>query len=238
VAPADLGPNPGPKSAAQLPRTPASFESSAEIAEYFRVSRETRTRLEAYATTLRQWQKAINLVAPSTLPDLWRRHIADSAQIVDLAPAGIRTWADLGSGGGFPGLVAAILLAEREPSARVTLIESDQRKAAFLREAARAAGVVVDIFPERIERTATRGSVKAVDVISARALAPLSQLFELASPFSAAATVWLLPKGRDVGAEVQDAEKAWKFDAELVPSLTDPEGRIVVVRNLSPMLAP
>jgi 16S rRNA (guanine527-N7)-methyltransferase len=207
--------------------TPAGF------AAHFRVSRETLARLEVYATELERWQKTINLVAPSTLPQVWQRHFADSAQIAALAPAKSKTWVDLGSGGGFPGLVVAIMLAPAG-NTRVTLVESDTRKAAFLRQVARTVGVPVDILAERVEQAATRANLKGADVVSARALAPLSRLFEWIQPMAGPETVLLLPKGRDVAAELQGAEVKWNFDFELVPSLTDPDGRIVVVRRLSP----
>jgi 16S rRNA (guanine527-N7)-methyltransferase len=219
-----------------VPTAGTNFRSAAEIVTHFKVSRETSERLEAFVSTLKKWQLAINLVAPATLPDVWHRHVADSAQLVTLAPPTARTWLDLGSGAGFPGLVVAILLADRParvtPPSRVTLIESDTRKAAFLREAARASGVAVDIRAERIEQAATRGTVAPVDVVSARALAPLPRLFELAHPFVAPSTVLLLPKGRDVEAELELAIRHWSFEADLVPSLTDPHGRILVVRTL------
>lgn len=222
--------------------TPVLVGGAAEFEREFGVSRETRAKLEAYAAELLRWQKAINLVAPGTIPELWHRHFADSAQLVALAttangmpvPSGTipSTWLDLGSGGGFPGLVAAIMLSEQSKT-RVTLIESDSRKAAFLRNTARIVGVPVDIFCERAERAATRSSLKAVDVVSARALAPLPQLLTWIYPFVGPHTRLLLPKGRSVDAELQNAENKWKFDCDLRPSLTDSEARIAVVTNLA-----
>lgn len=219
-------------------RGPVEFERE------FGVSRETRAKLEAYAAELLRWQKAINLVAPGSIPELWHRHFADSAQLVAVAttatgmpaPTGKTipsTWLDLGSGGGFPGLVVAIMLSEQSKT-RVTLIESDSRKAAFLRNTARIVGVPVDIFCERAERAATRSSLKGVDVVSARALAPLPQLLTWTYPFVGPHTKLLLPKGRSVDTELQDAENKWKFDRDLRPSLTDSEARIAVVTNLAP----
>jgi 16S rRNA (guanine527-N7)-methyltransferase len=209
-------------------------------------------RLATYGTLLRQWQKAVNLVAPSTLDEIWHRHFADSAQLLPLAPAA-RTWVDLGSGAGFPGLVIAILLADRPttptpdpspqgrggpPPPRVTLIESNARKCAFLREVVRQTGVgarvSVDILSTRIETAATQASLPAPDVVSARALAPLDKLLGLAAALFTPVTVGLFLKGRDVAAELEAAKKAWNFNAELVPSRTDRDGRIVVVRNLEP----
>lgn len=200
---------------------------------HFQVSRETCERLTAYAAELARWQKTINLVAPSTIPHMWGRHFADSAQLVALAPPAARHWVDLGSGGGFPGLVAAILLAPAG-TCRVTLIESDTRKASFLRTVARTVAVPVDILAERAEVAATRSNLAGVDVVSARALAPLRQLFDWIHPFTGPHTVMLLPKGRDVSAELQATEVKWNYDADMVPSITDSEARILIVRGLGP----
>jgi 16S rRNA (guanine527-N7)-methyltransferase len=213
-------------------------------------------RLATYASLLRQWQKAMNLVAPSTLDAIWHRHFADSAQLLCLAPAA-RIWVDLGSGAGFPGLVVAILLAgESSPSprassargegtrdappgrggTRVTLIESNARKCAFLREVIRQTGIAgsvsVDILSTRIETAATQASLQAPDVVSARALAPLDKLQGLAAPLFTPSTVGLFLKGRGAVAELEAAKKKWNFNAELVPSRTERDGRIIVVRNL------
>ena len=201
----------------------------------FGVSRETIERLEVYAALLAKWQKTINLVAPSTVPDVWHRHFADSAQLLALAPAGASKWLDLGSGGGFPGLVIGIMLAER-PGSRLTLIESDARKCAFLREVVRQTGlathVAVDIVTDRIELGANTTSVGAVDVVSARALAPLDRLLGWCQPFFGPESVGLLPKGREIQAELAEARKNWRFQAELVASRTQEDGRIVVLREL------
>jgi 16S rRNA (guanine527-N7)-methyltransferase len=224
--------------------TPPLIAGPAEFAAQFGVSRETLGRLELYAAELAKWQKTINLVAPSTLPDVWHRHFADSAQLVALAPAEHpatspnsdavvpSTWIDLGSGAGFPGLVAAIILA---PSGRwrFTLVESDSRKAAFLRHVARTVGVPVDNLCERAERAATRANLAHASVISARALAPLTQLLAWALPFAGPDTVLLLPKGRDAVAELQDAQKMWQFEYYFVPSLTDAEARVVLISRLT-----
>jgi 16S rRNA (guanine527-N7)-methyltransferase len=212
-------------------------DSSAEIAtpgafaEAFGVSRETIDKLGVYEALLRQWQKTINLVAPSTLDHIWSRHFGDSAQLLRLAPPGAKRWLDLGSGAGFPGLVLGIMLAERD-GAKVTLVESDTRKAAFLSEVARRTGAVVDIQPERIEKIATQTKLGAVDVITARALAPLPRLLDLAAPAFSAHTVGLFLKGRDAEAEVDAARARWTFESTLQPSLSDAGGRIVLVRAL------
>jgi 16S rRNA (guanine527-N7)-methyltransferase len=209
---------------------PEAFQS------VFGVSRETTQKFETYTALLKQWQKAVQLVAPSTLDVIWSRHFADSAQLAALAPPGVRTWLDFGSGAGFPGLVIAILAQDRAsafPDVGVTLVESDTRKAAFMREVARQLGVAVDILGTRIESPATRDKVGAVEVISARALAPLSDLLQLAHPFWQPATIGLFLKGREVDKEIEAARFAWAFELELKPSLTDPAARIACVRHLS-----
>jgi 16S rRNA (guanine527-N7)-methyltransferase len=209
-----------------MPRisTPEAF------AEAFDVSRETLDRLTAYEALLKRWQKAVNLVAPSTLGDIWHRHFADSAQLLRHAPRHAKTWLDVGSGAGFPGLVLALLLAERGEFSMM-LVESDTRKAAFLREVARVTGVPVEICAGRIEKIATHTKVAPLDVVTARAVAPLYRLLRLVAPVLSRATTALFLKGRDAAAEVEEARKHWSFKATLAPSLTDPEGRIVVITD-------
>lgn len=216
--------------------------NATDFAAHFDVSRETLEKLETYAALLTKWQKAINLVAKSTLDDVWHRHMADSAQIVRLAPgtpanAPPSSWLDLGSGAGFPGLVAAIMRAENQPEdavAAVTLIESDTRKCAFLREVARHVHIPVDIIEQRIEADTTRAKIQGVKVVSARALAPLDKLFGYAHPYAAAEATYLFPKGRKAAEEIEAAQSDWRFEYDLVPSITDAEGTIVVARNVSP----
>jgi 16S rRNA (guanine527-N7)-methyltransferase len=224
----------------------------------FGVSPQTLDRLVAFERLLRQWQAAVNLVAPSTLQDIWHRHFADSAQLVALAPEA-RAWVDLGSGAGFPGLVVAILLAERGPTSAlpsppqrlaagqartVTLIESNSRKCAFMREVVRQTGIasnapgggglVVDILSKRVPLAATQARLATNDVVSARALAPLHKLMTLAAPLFAPATMGVFPKGQDVETEIAVARRAWTFDVDLVQSVTDASGRIAVIRHLKP----
>lgn len=201
-----------------------------QFARVFDVSRGTLDRLETYAKLLTQWQAKINLVAPGTLTEVWHRHFADSAQLVALAPPEARSWVDLGSGAGFPGLVVATLLAEKG-RCRVTLCESDTRKAAFLSDVKRKLGLAVDIMPTRIEIDSTHASVGQVDVVSARALAPLQRLVPLAAPFFHEQTVGLFLKGREAEKEIAEAAGAWVFEFELKPSMTDREGRIAVIRS-------
>ncbi|MBA4791317.1 MAG: 16S rRNA (guanine(527)-N(7))-methyltransferase RsmG [Rhizobiales bacterium] len=196
------------------------------------VSRETMARLDTIADLLTHWQKTINLVAPATLPHLWTRHIDDSLQLLELVPQTSLHWVDLGSGGGFPGLVVAAALVEREGS-QVHLVESDTRKAAFLREAARKAGLPVRVHPQRIEQAAP-ALAAGTQVVSARALAPLPKLLDLAAPFLAEGALGIFPKGKDAESELTAARKGWTLDAELRPSRSDPDARILLVRRATP----
>jgi 16S rRNA (guanine527-N7)-methyltransferase len=214
----------------KVPRS-AAIEGPKAFERAFRVSRETLERLEVYERLLNQWQKAVNLVAPSTLDQAWHRHFADSAQLAALVPVGAKKLADLGSGGGFPGLVLAIMLAERG-GPRVALIEADKRKCAFLREVARQTTIAVDIVTARAENPETQPKVGTVDVVTARAFAPLGRLLELAAPYFAEGTIGLFLKGREAECEVHEAAAGRRFAYELLPSSTDPGGRIVVVRHL------
>jgi len=207
-------------------------EGPEAFARLFPVSRETIRRLELYAGLLQKWQKAVNLVSASTLPHVWHRHFADSAQLARLVPPEATSIVDLGSGGGFPGLVLAIVLAERAP-VRVSLVESDERKATFLHEVARQTGVAVDILATRIESPETQARLHGVDVVTVRALAPLSRLLRLAAPIFAAGTVGLFLKGRSVQREIEEASAGWRFDVELIPSLTEADGYVAVVRGLT-----
>jgi 16S rRNA (guanine527-N7)-methyltransferase len=190
------------------------------------VSRETLARLDRFVATLLTWQQRINLIAPATVREVWTRHIADSLQLLALAP-NARIWLDLGSGGGFPGLALACALAET-PGAAVHLVESNGKKAAFLREAIRVTGVPAIVHHARIEQTETKLD-GAVEAVTARALAPLNELLALAEPWTKRGAQALFPKGQDVGAELTEASKYWNIDAVLVPSKTDPQARIVSV---------
>lgn len=209
-----------------------------DFAGAFDVSRETLARLQTYAALLAKWQKTINLVSPKTLTHVWQRHFADSAQLYRLIPSGAQHLMDIGSGGGFPGLVLAIMAAEEHhsglarPSPRVTLVESDARKCAFLREVARQTGIAVDIMSTRIETISNCGTVAPVDVIASRALAALPLLFELVEPIFAPGSLALFLKGRTAEDEVAEARRSWDFKLELKPSLTMSEARIAVIRDL------
>jgi 16S rRNA (guanine527-N7)-methyltransferase len=211
---------------------PRPISTAAAFSSAFGVSRETTGRLETYARLLAQWQKAVNLVAPATLPDVWHRHFADSAQLVALLPDRRQSIVDLGSGAGFPGLVIAILLAARNAASIVTLVESDTRKAAFLRETARSIGVPVDILVTRIENTETQVRLERADVVTARALAPLPRLLGLISARLPDHATGLFLKGRDAASELAAARAQFDFGARLVPSVTDPDARIAIVTAL------
>jgi 16S rRNA (guanine527-N7)-methyltransferase len=193
------------------------------------VSRETSDRLDRFVEFLLPWTERTNLIARSTIPAIWTRHIADSLQLLDLAPEA-KTWIDLGSGAGFPGLVIACALAEREGTA-VHLVESQGKKANFLREAVKHLELPVTVHAVRIEDF-VKNFVLRPDVVTARALAPLHELFKLAHPLLKPGVKGLFPKGQHVEVELTEASKSWNIDAELVPSKTSPDGRIVVVSKL------
>ncbi len=201
-----------------------------DFAAAFPVARETVEKLELYAELLKSWQPAVNLVAPSTLNGIWQRHFADSAQLLARAPEA-KTWVDLGSGAGFPGLVIAILLANHENRV-VHLIESHGRKCAFLSEVARRTGVPVKLHAGRIEEIARGGGIGPADVVTSRALAPLDGLLGLARGFFSDQTLGLFLKGRDAGQEIEAARRRWRFEHSCVPSRTSGEGSIVEVRSL------
>jgi 16S rRNA (guanine527-N7)-methyltransferase len=198
------------------------------------VSRETVARLDRFVAVLMDWQQRTNLIASSTEATLWTRHIADSLQLLALAPSG-QIWVDLGSGGGFPGLVIACALADQagEGVAQVHLVESSTKKAAFLSEAARITGAPVKIHAERIADF-VRHAPDRIDVVTARALARLPKLLAEAYPLLKTGAKGLFPKGQDVGSELTEAAKCWSIQATLVPSRTDTRSSIVVVNRVAP----
>jgi 16S rRNA (guanine527-N7)-methyltransferase len=202
---------------------------SAEMLAGFDVSRETLDKLAVLAAELARWQAIKNLVGPATLDEVWSRHIADSLQLLSLAPDA-RTWLDLGSGAGFPGLVIAIAGAER--GLRVDLVESNDRKCAFLRHVARVTGAPARVHAARLETVVStfRGRT---DIVSARALASLDQLLAWTEPLLTTGTVGLFPKGRDVAAELTQARRSWTVQAEILPSRTDSTAGIVRITSLS-----
>lgn len=193
------------------------------FAEIVPVSRETLCRLKAYAALLTQWSARINLVGRDTIADLWRRHILDSAQLLPLVPKSARSLVDVGSGAGFPGLVLAILGVHG-----VELVEADSRRCAFLREAARVTQANVTILPCRIQAVPPH----PVDVVSARACAPLHRLLDLAQPFLAPNTVCLFLKGERVEEELTLARKRWTMSVSVEQSLSDRRGVILRLQQV------
>jgi 16S rRNA (guanine527-N7)-methyltransferase len=191
------------------------------------VSRETVALLDRFVELLLATQSHTNLIGPASAAAVWTRHIADSLQLLDLAPTAL-TWLDIGSGGGFPGLVLACALADR-PNAVVHLVESQGKKAAFLRQVVEALALPATVHHRRIEDGALD---VAPDAVTARAVAPLPRLLDYVAPFVKSGAKALLSKGQDVEAELTEAAKYWKIEAELAPSRTNPASRILIVRAL------
>jgi 16S rRNA (guanine527-N7)-methyltransferase len=201
--------------------------SRSDFLRHFDVSRETLARLDAFEALLLKWNARINLIGRSTGRDIWRRHFLDSAQLLDLAGGKARTWIDLGSGAGFPGLVVAVIAAERQPLLSVTMVESDQRKSAFLMAAIRETGVGARLLTRRVEDVAP----EPYDVVSARALAPLARLLALSAPFRGPETRCLFPKGRAALSELTKAARDWNMQVEQHASISDPHGIVLEVRH-------
>lgn len=201
----------------------AEADRAAILAEYH-VSRENAGKLDLLVEALEKWQRVKNLLGAGDFAALWSRHVADSLQLDRLAPSG--EWVDLGSGAGFPGLVLAIL----RPDDAFHLIESNGRKCAFLREAARTIAPNAIVHHGRIEDVVARFEASAV-VVSARALAPLAQLLGLAAPLLRKGAVGIFPKGKNYGAELTAARNSWRFEVDVVPSRTDSAGRILRVHG-------
>ncbi len=192
------------------------------------VSRETTEKLRLLESELRRWQAIKNLVGSGTLDDIWTRHIVDSLQLLAAAP-NAKTWLDLGSGAGFPGLVLAI--AGQPQGLRVDLVESNSRKCAFLRHVARLTEAPATIHEARLE-TIIPQFVGRADIVSARALASLTKLVEWTEPLLKAGTTGLFPKGRDVDAELTEASRSWKLGTEILPSQTDSSARILRITSI------
>jgi 16S rRNA (guanine527-N7)-methyltransferase len=199
-----------------------------EVGAALGVSRETLSDLIAFAEILIRWNAAINLVARSTTSDLWRRHILDCGQLAAFAPDNARQWTDLGSGGGLPALVVALILRELRPEIAVTAVESDARKCAFMADAARALRVSLAIRMERIEAAEPTPS----DVVSARALAPLPALLESAVPWLSPGGIALFPKGRNAERELTEASRIWHYHAIKRRSLSDPAASILELSEI------
>jgi 16S rRNA (guanine527-N7)-methyltransferase len=182
--------------------------------------------LTAYLALLTEWNEKMNLVGPSALAQFWPRHAFDSAQLLDLAPSAL-TWADLGAGAGFPGVILAILLKGR-PGARVHLVESLAKRCRFLSEVGQALDLPAQVHNARAESLKLK-----VDVVTARAVAPLARLLGFAESYLKAGATGLFLKGQDAPAEVAEARATWRFEATLTPSLSSPDGHIVEIRGLS-----
>ena len=194
----------------------------------FPVSRETMARLETFVALVRKWQPAENLVAPSTLPFVWRRHVADSAQLIAVFPIVLR-WLDLGSGAGFPGVVLACLLADT-PGAEVHLVESNARKCAFLRQAVRETGSPATVHQGRIEEVLAGWNTR-IEMVTARALAPLGRLLDLSVPLLSAGTPAAFLKGADFVREIDEATQSWDLDLVKHQSRIDEHGMILEIRR-------
>ena len=201
-------------------------EPPAGLLDRWNVSRESRARLETYVSLLLTWQKRINLIGPSTAAQIWSRHIADSLQLLPLLPRKISGIADLGSGAGLPGLVIAIVTG-----APAHLYESNGKKAAFLREAVRHTAASAMVHQRRIETLRDDLVLPKIGVVLARALAPLAELLDHASPFLDAGAIGLFHKGQDVDAELAIATKDWKLSYTKHPSMTDSHGVILEVKE-------
>lgn len=198
------------------------------VLEQLNVSRETSERLIMLANLLTKWNPRINLVSKSSLKELWTRHIFDSAQVFQLAAHPVAHWVDIGSGGGFPGLVVALMAPEHGTPKVVTLIESDQRKCAFLRTVLRETGVEGTVLAERIEKTKGQDA----DILSARALADLSTLFTFADHHLAPNGTALFSKGASWEKEVEMARESWSFNLDVITSKTDPNSVVLKVKDI------
>lgn len=192
------------------------------------VSRETMADLQGFVALVLKWTPKINLISASSESMIWDRHIVDSVQIYRYAPDDVRLWLDIGSGGGFPGIVAAILGKARHPDAQFVLIESDQRKVVFLRTAIRDLGLAASVHADRIEDVPPIGA----DVVSARALGSLPVLLPLVARHMNPAGVAILHKGRQASSEIDEARQNWRFELEEKPSLTDPDARLLLLQRI------
>ena len=205
------------------------ISSIEEFAERFSVSRETINRFSIFESLIRKWSPVINIVAKSTIENIWPRHFLDSAEIFPLSSSQSGRWVDLGSGGGLPGLVVAILAAELTPELAVTCVESDIRKCEFMRTVSRATGVRVGIVSRRVEQMTPQNAA----VISARALAPLDKLLTLVQPHLAADGIALLHKGINWEDEVETALESWQFAVEKLANPANPDSVILKIGGIS-----
>jgi 16S rRNA (guanine527-N7)-methyltransferase len=201
---------------------------SLEALSQFNVSRESLNRLEILVRLLLEWQKRINLIAPSTISDVWTRHVIDSLQLVPLMPKDVSAIADLGSGAGFPALV----LAAAQP-ATVHMYEANTKKAAFLSEALRQMKCAAVVHRERLEPLQAPVKMPKVQVVTARAFAPLPELLALAEPFMRGGAIGLFHKGQDIDTELTEAAKSWRITSRKHPSVTDSKAFILEVKEIT-----
>ena len=192
------------------------------------VSRETFAKLESFARLVEKWTPKINLVSKPSVPNLWERHIVDSVQLFTMAPE-TGSWVDIGSGGGFPGIVISILSSEQGDSHTLTLIESDHRKGAFLRTAIRELGLKATVISDRIENVP---SLEA-DIVSARALADLTTLLGYADMHLKSDGTALFPKGESWRKEHEDAQGVWSYESEPIKSLTNPSAAVLKIKEIA-----
>ncbi len=202
--------------------TPSEFQAATQV------SRETIHRLERYEALLREWQEKINLVGPATLADIWGRHFFDSAQLTELIPPEAKTFVDLGSGAGFPGVVLAILLSDR-PGLKIRLVEATAKKCRFLEEVVSATQAPAEIVNARAEGL----PASPADVVTARACAPLVELLAYAKKFTKKGSICLFPKGKTVDVELTGAARVWRINYTKVESRTDPSSTILVIRDFT-----
>lgn len=201
-----------------------------QVLRRFNVSRETEARLDIFVAELERWQKIKNLVGPSALPDIWNRHIADSLQLHALG-ARPGAWLDIGSGGGFPGLIIAMLRTELSLGP-VRLVESNGRKCAFLRHMISRCALDAFVHEARIETVVAKLDIP-IAMVSARAVASLAQLIDWSKVLLRNGALGIFPKGQDVDIEIKEASRYWAFTADIRESLTDSSGKIVLVRMVS-----
>ena len=196
--------------------------------DIYDVSRETFDRLKLCQQELNEWQKKFNLVSNNSLEDSWNRHFLDSAQLFPLIPQNANTLADLGSGAGFPGMIIALMAMEKTPYLKVTLIESITKKTLYLKNLAEKTSCSVEILNQRVEQLKGR----KFDVITARAMTALADLLKYANPLMKKNTVCIFPKGKSYLSEIEQAQKLWNFDYEVVPSQTNEESVILLIRHI------
>lgn len=204
-------------------------ESARLVPDWLIVSRETLAKLEAFLDLVVKWNSKVNLVSRSSLGQAWQRHILDSAQLWGIAKVERGVWLDVGSGAGFPGIVIAILAQQHSADLTVALVESDRRKSVFLREAVRQLGLTAKVYCERIEVLPKVGA----QIVSARALAPLSELLPMVHRHQDDGCVSLFPKGQSHAMELYSCRAQWTMQTEVVQSKTDPSGALLLIRDLN-----